>query len=162
MRHTPEERGPWPWSLAAVAFVGGTCGSLVRALVQWSFDRGGLPAWGAHAVVNVAGSFAIVGVLGARASEVGLGAGDGVGHREGVLVLPLCNVGQAPLLHDAEDHDGRKKGDQRPEADGQLGGNGQSLHGATFAAHTEAWIDPIANRPILSEDPVLCFGLCGE
>jgi fluoride ion exporter CrcB/FEX len=59
MSHAPEERGPWPWSLAAVAFVGGTCGSLVRALVQRSFNRGGLPAWGAHATVNVAGSFAI-------------------------------------------------------------------------------------------------------
>ena len=59
MRHTPEERGPWPWSLAAVAFAGGTCGSLVRALVQRAFAEGGLPAWSAHAAVNVGGSFAI-------------------------------------------------------------------------------------------------------
>ena len=62
MTHAPEERGRWPWSLAAVAFAGGTCGSLARALVQQAFAAAGLPAWRAHAAVNVAGSFAI-GVL---------------------------------------------------------------------------------------------------
>lgn len=62
MRHAPEERGPWPWSLAIVAFAGGTCGSLARALVQRAFADGGLPAWAAHAAVNVVGAFAI-GVL---------------------------------------------------------------------------------------------------
>lgn len=59
MRRAPEERGPWPWSLAAVAFAGGTCGSLARALVQQAFAAAGLPVWGAHAAVNVVGSFAI-------------------------------------------------------------------------------------------------------
>ena len=59
MIRAPEERGPWPWSLAAVAFAGGTCGSLCRALVQQGFGAAGLPVWGAHAAVNVVGSFAI-------------------------------------------------------------------------------------------------------
>ena len=62
MSHAPEQRGPWPWSLAAVALAGGTCGSLCRALVQQGFAAAGLPAWGAHAAVNVTGSCAI-GVL---------------------------------------------------------------------------------------------------
>jgi len=59
MTHAPEERGRWTWSLVAVAFVGGTCGSLARALVQQAFAAAGLPDWGAHAVVNVVGAFAI-------------------------------------------------------------------------------------------------------
>lgn len=83
MTHAPEERGPWPWSLAAVAFAGGTCGSLARALVQQAFAAAGVPGWGAHAAVNVAGSFAIGALFATLAARDARGTPVGVppGHR---------------------------------------------------------------------------------
>jgi fluoride ion exporter CrcB/FEX len=67
-----------PWSLGALAFAGGTAGSLLRGAVQAGFEASGAPAWAAHATVNVVGALAI-GLIIAR-----LGARDDGGRPTGI------------------------------------------------------------------------------